>query len=663
MSDEKVLTKEIAEKFLADEYSVQLEEFTAIEDDAAKCLCTSDSRLDLGGLSTLSDAAAESLRQHQWELNLSGLKSLSDAAVEIITKHQKSDLCLSFLTELPDAVAEHLTKNHGKLYLDGLTTLPDTVADKLSEHRGRLFLNGLTALSDTAADLLSKHYDGLALSGLTELSDAAAKSLSKCDADLNLDGLTELSEQAARALATINTKWARLSLKGLTILQDTPGDLTIAEKLTQQSKDGVLYLPSLKEIGEEVARLFGKVKCGVELGLDSLDATVASALIKKRKSKDCMYEVTLNRIEHLTVEAARQLAKNKAPLILDGLVEIDDDVADALSKHADYLLSLNGLVEPTESVLGHLSKHAGPIHLNGIQSLSAKGAGSLAKCSGVEISLNDLRELPVEVAKNLRKYKGKKGERSWDCGSTTLFVNRVAALTDDAAFELSRYKGVLYLEGLAACNDGPGHVALAGRLAGQEDKEFVIDKDFLELNQLAEITPEFAAGISKHLGDGLELNGLAQLSTEAAGALGAFADCGFHKRQYKLSLNGLKSLSKGAAEQLVANPTNNRVGIDLHLNGLLELADDIAEILVSGFTSGLELNGLKVLSDATALSLAKYNGKEIHGRPSILSLHGLTSISDTAAEQLSKCQGTLWILIHNFPESAAAILRKHPSVR
>ena len=38
MSDEKVLTKEIAEQFLADEESVSLWEFTAIEDDAAESL-------------------------------------------------------------------------------------------------------------------------------------------------------------------------------------------------------------------------------------------------------------------------------------------------------------------------------------------------------------------------------------------------------------------------------------------------------------------------------------------------------------------------------------------------------------------------------------------------------------------------------------------------
>ncbi len=42
MSDEKVLTKEIAEQFLNDDESVDLNEFTAIEDAAAESLSKHD---------------------------------------------------------------------------------------------------------------------------------------------------------------------------------------------------------------------------------------------------------------------------------------------------------------------------------------------------------------------------------------------------------------------------------------------------------------------------------------------------------------------------------------------------------------------------------------------------------------------------------------------
>ena len=61
MSDEKVLTKEIAEQFVDDPYSADgFSEFTAIEDDAAEVLARFDEfALDLSGLVKLSDTAVE----------------------------------------------------------------------------------------------------------------------------------------------------------------------------------------------------------------------------------------------------------------------------------------------------------------------------------------------------------------------------------------------------------------------------------------------------------------------------------------------------------------------------------------------------------------------------------------------------------------------------
>ena len=63
---EKILTKEIAEQFIADEDSVDLTEFTKIDDDAAEVLSrfgfnTIMQTIWLDGLTELSDAAAKSL--------------------------------------------------------------------------------------------------------------------------------------------------------------------------------------------------------------------------------------------------------------------------------------------------------------------------------------------------------------------------------------------------------------------------------------------------------------------------------------------------------------------------------------------------------------------------------------------------------------------------
>ena len=63
MSDEKVLTKEIAEEFVEDDDSVDLKEFTAIEDEAAESLSTHEGRLAMD-LDELPESAAEILRQH-----------------------------------------------------------------------------------------------------------------------------------------------------------------------------------------------------------------------------------------------------------------------------------------------------------------------------------------------------------------------------------------------------------------------------------------------------------------------------------------------------------------------------------------------------------------------------------------------------------------------
>ena len=85
MSKEKVLTKGIAEQFLAFR-PVDLIEFTEIKDAAAESLSKSKSSLRLNGLTQLSDAVAESLSKHQGFLELTGLTELSEAAAESLSK-------------------------------------------------------------------------------------------------------------------------------------------------------------------------------------------------------------------------------------------------------------------------------------------------------------------------------------------------------------------------------------------------------------------------------------------------------------------------------------------------------------------------------------------------------------------------------------------------
>ncbi len=118
------------------------------------------------------------------------------------------------------------------------------------------------------------------------------------------------------------------------------------------------------------------------------------------------------------------------------------------------------------------------------------------------------------------------------------------------------------------------------------------------------------------------------------------------KHERELFLVGLTSLSDVAAKSLSKHKG------DLWLNGLTSLSDAAAESF-SNHKGRLSLRSLTSLSEAAAESLSKNQGG--------LSLFGLTSLSDAAAKSLSKHEGGLSLNLENLSESAADILREHPS--
>jgi hypothetical protein len=121
MSDENVLTKEIAEQFLADEDQVMnLSDFTAIDDDAAETLIAcEDGCLNLDGIRSLSPSTAAILGKFQDELTLDGL----------------TDLCVD---------TAHGLASHGQ----------ESFANG-EDYRAALRLNGLSEISSEVAVVLS----------------------------------------------------------------------------------------------------------------------------------------------------------------------------------------------------------------------------------------------------------------------------------------------------------------------------------------------------------------------------------------------------------------------------------------------------------------------------------------------------------------------------
>jgi len=385
MSEEKILTKKIAEQFLEDEYSVRLSGYEKLDDDAADVLRRHTGRwLILRGLTELSDAAAESLSKRPGHLSLNGLTKITDSAAEHLSKHEGGVLWLNGLNELSDAAAESLSKHEGcrrrllqksdrsiptslaytlhpsplpetGLSLYGLKFLSDAAAESLSKRKDELYLKGLTSLSDAAAESLSKHKGYLYLKGLTSLSDAAAESLSKHKGGLNLGGLTELSDAAAESLSKCEGNCE-------VDLNDLPASAA------QIFRDAWFHL------SQEIAQQFLKDEDSVNLD----DFTSIEDAAAKSFSEYEGY-LSLDGLTSLSDAAAESLSKHKGNLSLDGLTELSDAAAESLSKHKDEL-SLNGLTKLSDAAAESLSKHKGSLSLDGLTELSDAAAESLSQC-------------------------------------------------------------------------------------------------------------------------------------------------------------------------------------------------------------------------------------------------------------------------------------------
>jgi hypothetical protein len=161
----------------------------------------------------------------------------------------------------------------------------------------------------------------------------------------------------------------------------------------------------------------------------------------------------------------------------------------------------------------------------------------------------------------------------------------------------------------------------------------------------------------------LSLNGLASLRKEQADALASHRGA--------LSLDGLRG-----ADAFTAWSLGSYQGSWLSLNGITELSDDAAELLVrydrdtmwptspdmatagnGCFVGSLRLNGLKAISEKVAQALGKnwasvyLDGIEsitpkqaenlISGKCGALHLSGISELSDEVAEALSNCESPL----------------------
>ena len=412
MTEENILTKEIAQQFLEDEDSVDLAEFTSIEDAAAVSLSKVDGWLSLNGLTSLSDEAAESLGKVKGVLNLNGL------------------------TELSDAAAEGLGKNEGGLSLNGLTSLSDAAAESLSKHKGGLNLTGLDTLSAAAAESLATNYqDGLISLDVTCVPKSAVKILKGMSVQCTLT--SEDRDKVRHLLETIDSDNVRLAIS---LLEETASDGDLEDLFTEELIGSLLSSGDQETFTMTIKFLQGR-KDAWEQWLEELAERAFQGV-------DFVHMWSLSELLNLPEELAECLNWSDGILDCESLTSLSDEAAEFVSLfyHPESCLNFDNLTELSDAAAESLGKYKGySLSFDSITSLSVAAAESLGHSLDTyrdNLYLNGLTSLPEAVAKGFRYLEAE------------LHLNGLTTLSAEAAATLSGESiRSLHLNGLSFLSD------------------------------------------------------------------------------------------------------------------------------------------------------------------------------------------------------------------
>ena len=275
----KILTKEIAENFLEDSESVDLYQFTRID-----------------------DTAAESLSNFEGDLNLCGLTELSDVAAESLSKC-KGGLNLSRLTKLNNVAARFMAGRKGRLSL-GIRQINDNLASYFANHVGLLELNQLQSITCDTAKILGKHQGKVNITWRDKFDHASIKIVTQFIGDITFDGISDIPIEVLEALIRERNEQItgkgpdRIELHDRFIFVDhSKPTAYLPEDLTEDEKDDICYFlvenlfysrPSINfwepiNVTEKVAAVLSKYKGDLDLSVnDALTVAVANILAQHK---------------------------------------------------------------------------------------------------------------------------------------------------------------------------------------------------------------------------------------------------------------------------------------------------------------------------------------------------------------------------------------------
>ena len=697
MSDEKVLTKEIAEQYSENEYSVFLDEYTCIEDDAAEIL---------GRLKSES-------------LCLASITSLSDAAAGHLSKFQGESIDLMELSNLPDSVASHLCDFQGEITLNGLRHISKQLSSILSTFSSsKIELHSLETISDDAASCLG-NYKGVLSLRANQLSENAASHLIKCNGPLLID-LAELPDAVQAILLRKESVAEMYGLEsrnvGAILLDGIEEAVESASLYFSSDRKSDILGPTLSRL---VVRGTGKSCFQLACFADGLRVVVkatraehelsdeeigdklndADAFIQKAVDIFAKYCRNYSRFEerkqHSLIDFIRFYIADSGPFGLSAqatawssiktceqLVNLfEDDSAleilritfvDAAKKYLDedeisnieFLGELAVDIEPHESdemydsalatdngdvltkeIAEQFLEDEDSVDLSQFTAIDHDAAELLGQ-SGSDLQFGSLDQLTADCAVALGLSASEYSELTFET---------ISSIDDDAAIALSQYEGTLDIRDYIS-STSPASFALVAKMGRVPSISRACDKSLA-----------LAARISR---EELDLSGLQDIDACQAAAL----------RPYKgtLILNGIESVDYKAALTLCSLPSEiEMTELDLsqntdiaflackigRLSELTDLSASQAQTLAS-LNSHLDLSGLKQLTREVAMVLASHDGKTLtdwDGKFGI-TLDGLTEISKETAEALAGYSGECISLLglETLSDAAAGCLSEYP---
>lgn len=630
MAKAKILTKQVAERFIKDSGKVDLSTYTSIEDDAAEVLALHKRRLDLHGLKTLSDSAALALSKHKGPIYLVNLTHLSDAGASALACHE-GHLQLWGLSEISDAGLSAMSARYdrGHCYWSATLTkrlkhLASTSLPQSDENCPAEWVDGSVVLPPPTSDVrwitqssLAKHAD-IPTSFFQWFTPFLPESHVR-EVDRGRSKTVEISEQAAALFINNKAFFASVRAKS-SQKKKLLSNQVVSHQLGKSASQAGL---SKAELEAKLKRLGDLVKSG---RLDLVAEMIAGF------GEKWLYEALLSDCE-VTDEGSLKLGRplkqfgSKGPLILLlAIAYMPAETERHCSLNREAIIRIDVGSDEIDVVAAMISPR-----LSGLSATCAHFSNS---------------KLPLETAVLLAQARN------------DLNLSTVVVLDDAQANALASHEGGLRLDGLTSLQSTTA--SLLAKNKGELSFEGITSLDEPTARALADchsglclglidLPESIAACLAKCRGK-LQFSRIHQLTASAASALEQHEGTlilGYYAHSLK---NGCE-LDASAADCL----SRHRGPVILHQKKRLHTKTALA---LSACQYGLGLPDLEEIPPGdVGVKLCKALALGLPGE-SMLSLR-LKSLQADCSEALSAYRGHLSVHVEQWEESALIALAAH----